>query len=180
MITTFQLLTKVESLTALPASQPLDVVGLSGLLTRALHQSSAEITAKHLQVVTPTQAEMYFPGTPELLEYAVSSILANAVAFSPKGGTITISASSSPHAMTLEIEDQGHGIAPQQLAHLFNPFMKDDGNDGLKLDHGGLGLSLYLDRIIMEGFGGTIAAESTIGNGTTITLAWPPSSNSTK
>jgi signal transduction histidine kinase len=180
MVTTFQLLTKVENITTLPASKPLEVVGLSGLLTRALHQSSEVISNKHLQIVTPTQSELYFPGTPELLEYVVSSLLANAAAFSPNGGTITINATSTARGLSLSIEDQGQGIEPQQLAHLFNPFMKDGGKDGLKLNHDGLGLSLYLDRIIMEGFGGAIAAESVVEHGTTITLSWPPNSTEAK
>jgi signal transduction histidine kinase len=180
MINTFRLLTQIESLSTLPSSRSDEVVGLSGLMTRALHQSSAIITEKSLKIITPTQAELYLPGSPELIEFVISSILDNAVAFSPKNGTVTVTATTNARGTKLVVEDQGTGIAPDQLIHVFKPFIKASGNDELKLNHGGLGLSLYLDRIIMEAFGGTITAQSVVEHGTTITLTWPPTPTEAK
>jgi signal transduction histidine kinase len=173
MITTFQLLTKVETLPRTPNPASLGTVGLAGLLSRGVSQSLELINSKHLNLVNDGPRDAILAGSPELLQYTVSSIIGNAAAFSPKNGTITLTTTQTASSATLVVDDQGQGIAEDQLEHLFKPFIKADGTDALELNHDGLGLSLYLDKIIMEEFGGSVAAESKLGHGTTITLTWP-------
>jgi signal transduction histidine kinase len=73
----------------------------------------------------------------------------------------------------LAVHDQGPGVSKEQLAHMFEPFTKADGFDALKIDHEGLGIDLYLNKLIMEHLGGEINANSILGKGTTISLWWP-------
>ena len=67
--------------------------------------------------------------------------------------------------------DTGIGIAREDLAKLFKPFVQLDA--GLAREHGGLGLKLALARRLAELHGGTIEAESEPGKGSTFTLRLP-------
>ena len=176
MITTFGLLVQIQGTPGTlkaGGKATANSVGLAGLLTRAVAASKATIVARDLQVVYPTQTDIQLPGTSQLLGQVVSSVVANAIEFSPQGGVVSISATKTPEEITLRVVDQGEGITKDQLPHLFQPFARADGKDALKLDHGGLGLNLYLDKLIMEQLAGSITTASEVGRGSTFTLTWP-------
>ena len=56
---------------------------------------------------------------------------------------------------------------------MFEPFTKADGDDALRMNHEGLGIDLYLNKLILEHLGGSIVVDSTPGKGTTVTMLWP-------
>ncbi len=109
----------------------------------------------------------------------VFNLLSNAVKFSPDHSRIEIRASSvqrdgSPigvPAISIEVQDQGIGIAPHDLDVIFEEFRQAE--DGFVRQYGGTGLGLTLVRRFLEIQGGSISVESQLGVGTTFTLLIP-------
>ena len=99
------------------------------------------------------------------------NLMSNAVKFTPEGGTITVSASRGPAAMTLAVEDTGIGIAPEDQALIFEEF-RQVGNDYTRKQEG-TGLGLALARRFVELHGGRIWVESELGRGSTFRFTLP-------
>jgi len=172
----------IDSFHLLVTAQNHRLSGLSPLsahtsLDRALKDAMAElepeIAAKGLTIDLPAKHGLRIPGSPDLNSQVLSSVLANAIAFSPSGSTIRLDIEQAGEDIKLQIADHGPGIKPGQQAHLFEPFTKADGLTGLQLDHDGLGINLYLDRQIMDHLGGQIMVRSAEGQGAVVELQWP-------
>jgi signal transduction histidine kinase len=117
------------------------------------------------------------PGVPDvegdavLLRRALDNLLDNARKYSPPQGVLRLRAAVRDGAVAIEVLDSGDGIAPEDLARLFTPFFRADRSRTRAT--GGVGLGLTLARRIVEAHGGTLSAESTVGVGTTMTVALP-------
>lgn len=94
----------------------------------------------------------------------------NAV-LAPIGGSITLSADVSGDEMVFKVADTGSGIAPEDLPRVFMRFYRVD--PARYAESGESGLGLAIARSIVETHGGTIAAESELGEGTTFTIRLP-------
>lgn len=155
----------------------LSPAGAHTSLDRVLKASLAELepmmSSKDITLDLPAKQRLRVPGNANLNGQVLSSVLANAIAFSPSGSTIRLGVKQTESGTYLRVADHGPGITATQQAHLFEPFTKADGLTGLQLDHGGLGINLYLDRQIMDHLGGGIAVHSVAGRGTVVELHWP-------
>ena len=109
----------------------------------------------------------------ELLERAVANLVDNALKFCPDGGTITLSVACNGPMAALSVRDTGTGIAPADIAHLFDRFYQSRQNVAPATGEGGKGLGLAIVKRIVELHGGTIQVESTLGQGTNVTLMLP-------
>ncbi|MBN8957556.1 MAG: ATP-binding protein, partial [Rhizobiales bacterium] len=115
-----------------------------------------------------------------LIEQTFGNIIANAVAYTPSDARIVIDGMTTPTEIALRITDDGPGIAPDALAHVFEKFVRARSNS--HSDGGeGTGLGLAIAKGIMEAHGGAIAAESPIaeGRGTRIICKFPITEPST-
>jgi signal transduction histidine kinase len=92
------------------------------------------------------------------LEQVVTNLLANAVRYSPQGGTVRVSFHLTPEAVELRVRDEGIGIPPESIALLFQPFAR--ASNATARHYGGLGLGLFICREIVQRHGGAIWAES--------------------
>ena len=102
----------------------------------------------------------------------VLNLLANAIKFTPPGGTITVKARVDGEGrFTCAVSDTGEGIAPENLDIVMTPFGQVDGS--LARPHDGVGLGLPLSRSLAELHGGSLTLESTSGIGTTVTVTFP-------
>jgi signal transduction histidine kinase len=101
----------------------------------------------------------------------VLNLLSNAVKFTNRGGRVSISASLAGGQATIVVADSGIGISQQVIAHLFEPFRQ--ANAEISRRYGGTGLGLSICRNLVELHGGTIAIESAVGRGTTVTVRFP-------
>jgi PAS domain S-box-containing protein len=106
------------------------------------------------------------------IQQVIWNLLANAVKFTPKGGTVEISARRTASQVQIAVKDSGEGIDPQFLPHIFEPFRQAE-NPQTRV-HGGLGLGLSIVRYLAEAHGGSVSAESAgRGQGSTFTVTLP-------
>ena len=108
---------------------------------------------------------------PHRISQVLSNLLGNAIKFTPEGGTITLCARPRDGALSVTIADTGRGIAPEDLAHIFNRYWRPKGSVGK-----GTGLGLYIARGIVEAHGGRVWAESS-PQGATFVFTLPLQAN---
>lgn len=114
-------------------------------------------------------------GNEERLEQVFNNLLANALKFSRDAGRIEIALKYVGQDVIVEFADNGEGIPPDALPHLFDRFWQADSSSRRR--HGGLGLGLAIVRSIVEIHGGTVQAASPgLGLGATFTVTLPLSS----
>ena len=97
-------------------------------------------------------------GDPALLQQIVGSLLDNASSHTREGGRIRLSAAVTDDTLTLTVSDDGVGIAPQMLPHVFEPFVRDV--RALGLYDGDPGISLAAVRALVRAHGGSVVAHS--------------------
>ena len=111
-------------------------------------------------------------GDPVRLQQVVWNLLSNAVKFSPAGGRIEVRLDRAGEELELVVKDQGMGIDPAFLPHLFERFRQADSSSTRA--YGGLGLGLAMVRHLVEAHGGTVRSESSgRGRGATFTVRLP-------
>jgi len=112
------------------------------------------------------------------LAQILRNLLLNALRHTPPGGSVTVAAAASGTVLEIVVADTGEGIAPQDLAHVFDRFWRADqartrpgGPD--KRWAGGLGLGLSVAQSLVQAQGGRIWAESVLGRGATFRFTLP-------
>jgi len=101
----------------------------------------------------------------------VLNLLANAVKFTPEGGSVRLSARLDGDHVFVAVSDTGIGIPPGELEHIFDEFRQVDGSSSREF--GGVGLGLALVRRLADLLGAEVRVESEPGAGSTFTLALP-------
>ena len=99
---------------------------------------------------------------------AISNLIKNALDHTESGGIIHITWENTPLMLRIYISDNGNGIAPEDIHHIFKRFYRSKQS----LDTPGIGLGLPLAKSIIEGQGGLISVESIINQGTTFILSF--------
>jgi signal transduction histidine kinase len=105
------------------------------------------------------------------LEQVLANLVENARKYSPVGSEIVIGGAVTARGFELWVSDQGRGIEPEFLPHLFEPFTQADIGD-TRRDHG-VGLGLSICQGLVEAMGGTIEVVSDVSVGTTFTVVLP-------
>ena len=118
---------------------------------------------------------VFIEGDAGRLQQVFWNLLTNAVKFSPEGGRVEAEVKGGVEHVEVEVRDDGVGISPDFLPHVFDRFRQRDSSSTRK--HGGLGLGLSIVRHLVESHGGTITARSDgEGEGTTMLVRLPASS----
>ncbi len=104
------------------------------------------------------------------LEQVLSNLLHNAVRHTPAGGLVGVLVAAAPDALVVRVQDTGEGIAPEDLPRIWERFYRADG--AANPDEGA-GLGLALVKELTEAMGGTVAVESTLGEGSGFTIRLP-------
>jgi PAS domain S-box-containing protein len=148
-----------------------DNFSLEEVLSKNIQLISAAARQKEITLALKISAPMNVFADKESVNLITRNLLTNAVKFTPKGGRITISTSSSAGFANIEISDTGSGIDESILAGLFsvNSFT---GNNGYG-NSSGSGLGLILCKDFVELNGGKIKAENIDGGGSRFTYTIP-------
>jgi len=102
------------------------------------------------------------------------NLLANAFRFTSEGGRIDVAAVAGDGAIQVTVADTGKGIAPEELAHVFDRFWKADrARAWNEQGAGGTGLGLSIAQSLLRAQGGKIWAESTVGEGSRFHFTLP-------
>lgn len=173
IVDTFQFVVSIESGKLMEEANNGDYVQANDILQSSLSILNKQIESKQIKVETIGNSNVLLPGNIRMTTQVIGSILHNAVQFSPKGTAIRLEIEELPKFTSLTITDQGIGIPSDEIYHLFQPFTRTDHSDALVLDHDGLGIDLYLDKIIMDKIGGNIEVRTSPGRGTSFILYWP-------
>lgn len=102
------------------------------------------------------------------LARAVRALVSNALEATREGGRVRVRAWRESGRWSLEVEDEGLGMAPEVLARAGEPFFTT------RPVGAGMGLGVFLARAFAEQLGGSLVLDSTRGRGTTARLSWPP------
>ncbi len=148
-------------------------VALTELFERAVEASEPLVKARQqqLSLQLPEQA-VVMDGDVVRLSQVLSNLLNNASKFTPQHGQITLSAELDGEFVRIRVRDNGEGIDPAFLPHMFDLFAQ--GDQALDRSQGGLGIGLTLVRHLVELHGGQVEAFSEgAGQGAEITVSLP-------
>ena len=101
----------------------------------------------------------------------VANLVANAIKFTPRGGSVAVDVAGTADGARIEVTDTGVGIDPVEMPHIFERFYR--GSRANEARGSGSGLGLAIVRSIVDMHGGTIEVESRVGAGTRFTVALP-------
>jgi two-component system sensor histidine kinase ChvG len=108
-----------------------------------------------------------------MLEIVLQSVLENATSFSPRGSTIVLTLTEHADSVELQIEDEGPGIDPRRLEHIFERYYSTRSPEGSNKKSAHAGLGLWIVRRNVEALGGKVAAVNRLGGGLCVTIALP-------
>ncbi len=156
-------------------SHPLELdrqpVDLADVLNEAAETARPAAAAKNISLVIAGEAPQgVLADRPQLIRI-VDNLVANAVKFTPEGGSVRLSARREGDTAVLEVTDTGLGIPHAEQSDLFNRFFR--GTNAIEKAIPGSGLGLAISQVIAEAHGGTIQLESTAGAGSTFRLVLP-------
>jgi two-component system, OmpR family, sensor histidine kinase KdpD len=106
---------------------------------------------------------------PDRVDQVLSNVIGNALKFSPNGQPIEILARGMGAEVEVAVIDKGRGIAPADLANLFQKFSRGTASQGTE----GTGLGLFMSQALMSAQGGRITVASKVGEGSRFNLYFP-------
>ncbi len=161
--------TRIESGKATFVSVPVSVGEiLTGLVTEV---RATAVDKGLLLTLTPLPEHRTILGDGEKLRSVFQNLLENAIRYTPKGGSITLSLLQREHMVEVHIADTGIGIPEKQRMNIFSKFFRAD--NAVKTVTDGTGLGLYVAKTIVERHHGTLRFERTEGKGTTFIITLP-------
>jgi PAS domain S-box-containing protein len=150
-------------------------VDLLKVVDTAIDAVRLSCASKHITLEPPSVGALpRVVGDPDRLQQIIWNLLSNAVKFTPEGGRIAVNAGFDGAAVEVAVSDNGLGISPHFLPHVFDRFRQADASTTRM--YSGLGLGLSIVRQLTELHGGTVRAESAgPGMGATFTVRFPAS-----
>jgi len=147
-------------------------VSLPAVVDEAARRVAKAAKQKRISVETAARTDVFVPGDQPSLATLLVTLLDNAIKYSSVGAKISLSARAVGQEAIVKVRDNGPGIKPADLPHIFDRFYRaDSGRAKAQADGYGLGLSIAKNITLRHG--GTIEATSTLGKGTTFTIKLP-------
>jgi two-component system heavy metal sensor histidine kinase CusS len=144
-------------------------VGRELAAVREFFDAAAADAGVSLSAKTDTNIDADLDRT--LFQRAVGNLVANAIAHTPAGGNIQLSARQEGHQLRVEVADSGTGIPLEHLPHVFDRFYRGDA--ARSTDSGRVGLGLAIVKSIAALHRGSAEITSEVGHGTRVTLIFP-------
>jgi signal transduction histidine kinase len=151
----------------MPEFQPTDVGGVvASSLEKQRQNASRNLVGLHFDIAADLPK---VNASPKSLERVFNAILDNAIKFSPDGGDVIVEVEPVDENIEVVIKDQGVGIDPDVMPHIFERFYHADRVGDHLFRGAGLGLSIA--QHVMEQHKGIIKVESELGKGSTFTVS---------
>ncbi|MBC7879493.1 MAG: heavy metal sensor histidine kinase [Anaerolineales bacterium] len=151
------------------------LVNLRELLDVLIEQLQPLAEEKELKLSTQISNEVFVYGDHDHLIRLFMNLLENALKYTPSNGEITVSAMKEDDAIQISVHNTGPGISAEHLPHLFERFYRVD--EDRSSQTGGSGLGLAIAHEIVNRHGGKIEAQSSPGQGVTISVRLPLSNS---
>jgi signal transduction histidine kinase len=148
-------------------------VDVAAVIDAAADMVRDAATARRIVIETEAPQGCALVADAKRLQQVLWNLLSNAVKFGRESGRVRISARADAGALRIAVEDDGPGIAPEFLPHVFEQFRQADASPTRR--HDGLGLGLAIARHIVEQHGGTIEAGNRPGGGASFVISLPMS-----
>ena len=146
-------LLKISKLDAGTVSFNKETVSLETLIKKSCSPLLIPIELRGQELIIRAEGDFY--GDPAWTSEAVGNMVKNCMEHTPDGGRIEINAAETALYSEIIIKDNGTGISPEDLPHIFERFYKGKDSDGKSF-----GIGLALSRMIITGQGGTVKAEN--------------------
>jgi signal transduction histidine kinase len=148
-------------------------VDVSAVVADAVSGVSADARDHGVTItVHPNGALPRVEGDPDALRSALQNIVGNAVKYSSSGGTVDVKTHAHDGIVQIRVADRGLGIDAADLPHIFKPFYR--GRRAVDAQVRGTGVGLSVVKHIVDAHHATIAVDSRVGEGTTVTLELLP------
>ena len=137
----------------------LSEVDVSNVVDAAVESARFAADPKRIKLnVSLDRDQLVVRADADRLQQVIGNLLSNAIKFTPKDGVVRVGLARVGPNVELTVEDNGAGIGPAFLPHVFESFRQEDG--GIARKHGGLGIGLSISKHLIELHGGTIEALS--------------------
>jgi two-component system, OmpR family, sensor histidine kinase SenX3 len=169
-----RLVQQIIELSRLQADDPLDQVDpvpVDAVIERALDRVRVDATDKGVRLVSNVAGDYSVIGNADQLAVAVGNLVQNAVAYSPVGTKVAVSAHPDGDLVDISVVDQGVGIPASELDRIFERFYRVD--PARARTTGGTGLGLSIVKHVAATHGGEVRVWSVEGEGSTFTLSLP-------
>ncbi|HYR42645.1 MAG TPA: heavy metal sensor histidine kinase [Terriglobia bacterium] len=172
MINQLLTLARAESGEVAIAHEPVNISSMTHGLAEQLEPVAA---SKDVSLSWNCDHDVTLRGDASWFERIILNLVDNAIKFTPPGGHVWITVSGNASDAILEIADDGMGIAPEAVPHIFERFYRTDPSRANRADGAGLGLSLV--KWAVDQHHGSIHVESSPGRGTHLTVKLPRDGN---
>ena len=147
----------------------LKSLNLESLCRRIVAETQPFLSSNHQLIFTSTGELTVSLWDQSLLRHISTNLLANALKYSPSGGTVHFDLTFQAKTVTFQIKDSGIGIPKSGFLKLFQPFHRAENTDKIP----GTGLGLAIVKKCVEVYGGQISVQSEIGIGSVFTAILP-------
>lgn len=141
---------------------------IGGLLQSVVEHAQNSTQEHQIELEVSLEGHPFY-ADPTLLRVMLDNLIDNAIKYTPEGGLITLCAIQQAEELTLEIIDNGMGISADDLPRIFSKYVRGQIGGGIP----GAGLGLHLVNKIVGLHQGTIAVDSTLGEGSCFTVVLP-------
>jgi two-component system sensor histidine kinase SenX3 len=173
-----RLVQQIIELSRLQGDDPLDepvAVEVDGLINRVIDENVTDASAKNISLVANGTKGLSLLGNREQVAVAIGNLVANAIAYSPEGSSVVVSAKEGDMTVDLSVTDQGIGIPASEIDRIFERFYRVD--PARHRSTGGTGLGLSIVKHVAASHGGDVRVWSVEGQGSTFTLTLPRKSS---
>lgn len=159
------LMSRLDTQKIIPDKKPFS---LDEQLRRCSILLSGQWTEKDLDM-TMNLDEAVYVGDYDLMQHLWINLLTNAVKYTPKGGSITVTLKNEEKFIAVSVADTGKGISPEDRERIFDKYYQTDKSHSKR----GLGLGLAICKRIVQLCNGSLTVESDVGVGSTFTVKLP-------